>query len=67
MTSRPRSARGFRRGPGAAPNDPRTVAEAEQLIKSHRLNVLVARAMELVNRTRKAIDSGCSPADRGGP
>ena len=41
----------------------RTVAEAEQLIESHRFNVLVARTMELVNHTRKAIDSGCGPAD----
>ena len=28
-----------------------------------RFNVAVARAMELVNATRKAIDSGCGPAD----
>ncbi len=40
-----------------------TVHEAEQLIDSHRFNVLVARTMELVNATRKAIDSGCGPAD----
>jgi len=41
----------------------KTVAEAEQLIESHRFNVMVARVMELVNATRKAIDSGCGPAD----
>ncbi|GAA1918488.1 leucine--tRNA ligase [Nocardioides marmoribigeumensis] len=41
----------------------RTVHEAAQLIESHRFNVMVARVMELVNATRKAIDSGCGPAD----
>ena len=41
----------------------RTVAEAEHLIESYRFNVVVARTMELVNATRKAIDSGCGPAD----
>jgi leucyl-tRNA synthetase len=41
----------------------KTVHEAEQLIDSHRFNVVVARIMELVNATRKAIDSGCGPAD----
>jgi leucyl-tRNA synthetase len=41
----------------------RTVREAEQLIESHRFNVMVARVMELVNATRKAIDTGCGPAD----
>ncbi|NPC98383.1 leucine--tRNA ligase [Nocardioides sp. zg-DK7169] len=41
----------------------KTVAEAAQLIESHRFNVMVARTMELVNLTRKAIDSGCGPAD----
>ena len=41
----------------------KTVHEAEQLIDSHRFNVVVARVMELVNATRKAIDSGCGPAD----
>ena len=40
-----------------------TVREAEQLVESHRFNVMVARTMELVNATRKAIDSGCGPAD----
>ena len=37
--------------------------ECEQLVESHRFNVMVARTMELVNATRKAIDSGCGPAD----
>ncbi len=32
-------------------------------MESHRFNVMVARIMELVNATRKAIDSGCGPAD----
>jgi leucyl-tRNA synthetase len=41
----------------------RTVHDAEQLIDSHRFNVMVARTMELVNATRKAIDSGCGPDD----
>jgi leucyl-tRNA synthetase len=41
----------------------RTLHEAEQLLDSHRFNVVVARVMELVNVTRKAIDSGCGPAD----
>ncbi|HEX6877477.1 MAG TPA: leucine--tRNA ligase [Nocardioidaceae bacterium] len=41
----------------------RTLHEAEQLLDSHRFNVVVARIMELVNVTRKAIDSGCGPAD----
>jgi leucyl-tRNA synthetase len=41
----------------------KTLHEAEQLLDSHRFNVVVARIMELVNVTRKAIDSGCGPAD----
>ncbi|HET6920786.1 MAG TPA: leucine--tRNA ligase, partial [Jiangellaceae bacterium] len=36
----------------------RTLHEAAQLIEAHRFNVMVARVMELVNATRKAIDSG---------
>jgi leucyl-tRNA synthetase len=32
-------------------------------IETFRFNVAVARVMELVNATRKAIDSGCGPAD----
>jgi leucyl-tRNA synthetase len=41
----------------------RTVHDAAELVESHRFNVMVARVMELVNATRKAIDSGCGPAD----
>jgi leucyl-tRNA synthetase len=36
----------------------RTVHEAAELIESQRFNVMVARIMELVNATRKAVDSG---------
>ncbi len=41
----------------------RVIHEATELIESFRFNVLVARVMELVNVTRKAIDSGPGPAD----
>ncbi len=41
----------------------RTIAEATQLLEGLRFNVVVARVMELVNATRKAIDTGCGPAD----
>jgi leucyl-tRNA synthetase len=41
----------------------RAVHEAGQLIEDRRFNVMVARVMELVNATRKAIDAGCGPAD----
>ena len=41
----------------------KTLREAEQLIDGHRFNVMVARVMELVNATRKAIDSGCGSQD----
>jgi leucyl-tRNA synthetase len=41
----------------------KTVHEAAQLLDSYRFNVVVARTMELVNATRKAIDAGCGPAD----
>ena len=40
-----------------------TVHDASELIDSFRFNVMVARIMELVNATRKAIDSGSGPAD----
>ena len=40
-----------------------TVHEAASLVEGYRFNVMVARVMELVNATRKAIDSGCGPAD----
>ncbi len=41
----------------------KTLHEAEQLIEAYRFNVLVARTMELVNATRKAVDSGPGAAD----
>ncbi|HEY0474956.1 MAG TPA: class I tRNA ligase family protein, partial [Kribbella sp.] len=41
----------------------RTVSDAAQLLDSYRFNVMVARVMELVNATRKAIDSGPGAAD----
>lgn len=41
----------------------RTVADATELIESYRFNVMIARVMELVNATRKAIDSGPGAAD----
>jgi leucyl-tRNA synthetase len=45
-----------------------TVHDAAELIESYRFNVMIARVMELVNATRKAIDlpasqGGCGPAD----
>ena len=58
--------------PGTAPADGdvalrrathRCVHEVEQLIETQRFNVVVARTMELVNVTRKAIDSGCGAGD----
>jgi leucyl-tRNA synthetase len=41
----------------------RILADFGGLIESFRFNVAVARMMELVNATRKAIDSGAGPAD----
>jgi leucyl-tRNA synthetase len=41
----------------------RAVRDAGQLVEGHRFNVMVARTMELVNATRKAIDTGCGAAD----
>jgi len=41
----------------------RMVHEAQRAVEVHRFNVAVAKAMELVNAIRKAIDSGCGPAD----
>jgi leucyl-tRNA synthetase len=41
----------------------RAVRDAQLAVESLRFNVAVARCMELVNTLRKAIDSGCSPAD----
>jgi leucyl-tRNA synthetase len=41
----------------------RALHDAADLVESYRFNVMVAKVMELVNATRKAIDSGCGPAD----
>ena len=41
----------------------RTLKDCQSLIEGFRFNVGVARVMELVNHTRKAIDSGAGPAD----
>lgn len=41
----------------------KAVHDASFAVESFRFNVAVARVMELVNATRKAIDSGCGPAD----
>lgn len=41
----------------------RTVADAQELLESHKFNVVIARLMELVNATRKAIDAGPGGAD----
>ncbi|TMR88550.1 leucine--tRNA ligase [Nonomuraea basaltis] len=40
-----------------------TIDEATKLVESYRFNVAVARMMELTSAARKAIDSGCGPAD----
>ena len=39
------------------------MVDSEQLLDSGKFNVVIARTMELVNAVRKAIDSGCGPAD----
>mgnify|MGYP003336888034 FL=1 len=39
------------------------VHESAQAVEDYRFNVVVARVMELVNATRKAIDSGCGGSD----
>jgi leucyl-tRNA synthetase len=39
------------------------VHDAAHAVESFRFNVAVAKTMELVNATRKAIDSGCGAAD----
>jgi leucyl-tRNA synthetase len=41
----------------------RSVHDAALAVETYRFNVAVAKAMELVNATRKAIDSGVGPAD----
>jgi len=41
----------------------RSIADLTEAIDSHRFNVAVARIMELVNASRKAVDSGPGAAD----
>ncbi|WP_084126883.1 leucine--tRNA ligase [Demequina sp. NBRC 110054] len=41
----------------------RVLKESQELVEGFRFNVVVAKVMELVNVTRKAIDSGAGPAD----
>ncbi|SEN45355.1 leucine--tRNA ligase [Cryobacterium sp. TMT1-3] len=41
----------------------RFLADAPGLVESFKFNVVVARLMELVNATRKVIDTGAGPAD----
>ncbi|MFI5085962.1 MAG: leucine--tRNA ligase [Actinomycetales bacterium] len=41
----------------------RTIADATTLVEANKFNVVVARLMELVNVTRKSIDSGAGAAD----
>src|SRR5690606_14637327 len=41
----------------------RFLADAPSLVEQFKFNVVVARLMELVNATRKVIDSGAGPAD----
>jgi leucyl-tRNA synthetase len=40
-----------------------TIDEVTRAVEGMRFNVAVARIMELVNAARKAIDTGCGPAD----
>jgi len=41
----------------------KTLSDIELAVESFRFNVVIARIMELVNATRKAIDSGCGADD----
>jgi leucyl-tRNA synthetase len=41
----------------------KALSDIELAVESFRFNVVIARIMELVNATRKAIDSGCGPQD----
>ena len=41
----------------------KSLSDIELAVESFRFNVAIARVMELVNATRKAIDSGCGAAD----
>jgi leucyl-tRNA synthetase len=49
--------------PGLRRETHRLLADIEQSISRHRFNVAVARIMELVNATRKAMDGSAGPAD----
>ncbi len=49
--------------PGLRRVTAKSVHEAAQAVESFRFNVAVAKTMELVNATRKAIDSGAGGAD----
>jgi leucyl-tRNA synthetase len=44
----------------------RTIADAQALLDHNKFNVVVAKLMELVNATRKTIDSGAGGADPAG-
>jgi len=41
----------------------KSLSDIELAVESFRFNVAIARVMELVNTTRKAIDTGCGPLD----
>jgi len=41
----------------------RALHDTQVAVESYRFNVAIAKAMELVNATRKAVDSGCGPTD----
>jgi leucyl-tRNA synthetase len=41
----------------------KALSDIEIAVESFRFNVVIARVMELVNATRKAIDSGCGAGD----
>jgi len=41
----------------------KSLSDIELAVESFRFNVAIARVMELVNATRKAIDTGCGPSD----
>jgi leucyl-tRNA synthetase len=67
-----RAARDVTSAPGTEPatGDPalrvvthRTIAEVGSLVEAFRFNVAVARLMELINATRKAVDSGPGGSD----
>lgn len=41
----------------------RALADVQSSLENHKFNVVIAKAMELVNALRKAIDSGVGPTD----